>query len=74
MAGQVDVYYWSLDNVTTLCTDQCFNETSSWAGDVGDACGGQTFTVSGALVPVDSVAMRYIEGLNLACLTSESVL
>jgi hypothetical protein len=74
MAGQIDNYFWSVENVTSLCTSDCVDDTSTWVGNVGDACVGQTFSVGGKLVPVDSVALRYVEGITMACLKSEYVL
>jgi hypothetical protein len=69
MTGQVDQYYWSLDNVTALCVRQCLDDSSNWVVKVESACEGQTFNVAGKLVPVDSVAGRYNEGVAMACST-----
>lgn len=71
MAGQLDNYYWSEENITSLCTSDCVDDSSTWVGQVGDACIGQTFNVGGRLVPVDSVALRYVEGITMACLKSK---
>lgn len=73
MTGQVDQYYWSLDNVTTLCVRECLDDSSAWVTNVESACTGQTFNVAGKLVPVDSVAGRFNEGVVLACSTPELV-
>lgn len=71
MAGQLDMYYWSEDNLTALCTESCLSDSSSWVGNVGDACVGQTYNVGGKLAPVDTVALRYVEGVTMACLLSK---
>ncbi|TGJ83729.1 hypothetical protein E0Z10_g5023 [Xylaria hypoxylon] len=73
MAGQIDNYFWSMENITSLCTSACVDDSSTWVGSVGDACGGQTFSVGGKLVPVDSVALRYVEGITMACLKSDDL-
>ncbi|KAI1109681.1 hypothetical protein F5Y14DRAFT_444510 [Nemania sp. NC0429] len=73
MAGQPDNYYWSEENVTSLCTSDCVDDSSTWVGQVGDACVGQTFNVGGKLVPVDSVALRYVEGITMTCLKSNDL-
>ncbi|KAI1458827.1 hypothetical protein F4805DRAFT_114666 [Annulohypoxylon moriforme] len=72
MAGQIDKYYWSKENITTLCTDDCIDDSSTWVENVGDACVGQTYNVASKLAPVDSVAVRYVEGITMACLKSDS--
>ncbi|KAI2464655.1 hypothetical protein F4781DRAFT_436189 [Annulohypoxylon bovei var. microspora] len=73
MAGQIDQYYWSEDNITALCTPDCVDDSSTWVGNVGDACVGQTYNVAGKLAPVDSVALRYVEGITMACLKSDTL-
>ncbi len=73
MAGQIDNYYWSEENITTLCTPSCIDNSSTWVGNVGDACVGQTYNVASKLVPVDSVALRFVEGITMACLKSEYI-
>lgn len=73
MAGQIDNYYWSEDNITALCTSSCIDDSSTWIGNVFNACTGQTYNAGGKLVDVDSVAVRYVEGITLACLKSEYV-
>ncbi|KAI0888396.1 uncharacterized protein GGS22DRAFT_155744 [Annulohypoxylon maeteangense] len=73
MAGQIDKYFWSIDNITTLCTDDCVDDSSTWVENVGDACVGQTYNVASKLVPVDSVAVRYVEGITMACLKSDTL-
>jgi hypothetical protein len=73
MTSQIDQYYWSLDNVTDLCVRQCLDDSSNWVTNVESVCDGQTFNVAGKLVPVDSVAGRYNEGVVLACSTPKSV-
>ncbi|KFY96630.1 hypothetical protein V500_02364 [Pseudogymnoascus sp. VKM F-4518 (FW-2643)] len=73
MAGQIDNYYWSKDNITTLCTPTCIDNSSTWVSNVGDACIGQTYNAASKLVPVDSVALRYVEGITMACLKSDNL-
>ncbi|KAL8826183.1 MAG: hypothetical protein Q9191_003961 [Dirinaria sp. TL-2023a] len=69
MTGQVDLYYWVQDNLTQLCADSCIQSSSNWLQTVQDACGGQTITIDGKMVPTESVAIRYADGIGLACLT-----
>lgn len=71
MTGQIDQYYWSLDNVTALCARNCLDDSSTWVTKVESVCEGQTFNVAGKLVPVHSVAARYNEGVTIACSTPE---
>jgi len=71
MAGQTDKYFWSEDNLTSGCTESCLSNSSTWVGNVGDACEGETYNVGGKLAPVDTVALRFVEGVTMACLLSE---
>lgn len=70
MAGQVDLYYWDQDNLTALCTPSCLQSSSDWLQGVYDSCNGQTITIDSKMVPVESVAVRYSDGIGLACLTA----
>lgn len=69
MTGQVDLYYWEQDNLTNLCTDSCINSASDWLQGVYDTCSGQTMNIASKMVPTESVAIRYGDGIGLACLT-----
>lgn len=69
MAGQVDLYYWVQDNITALCTPSCIQSSSDWLEDVYSVCDGQSITVDSKMIPVESVAIRYADGIGLACLT-----
>lgn len=69
MAGQVDLYYWVLDNITDLCTPSCVQSSSDWLEDIYSICDGQSITLDSKMVPVESVAIRYADGFGLACLT-----
>lgn len=69
MAGQVDLYYWEQDNITDLCTPSCLASSSDWLGNIYDTCDGQTITIDSKMVPAESVAIRYSDGIGLACLT-----
>ncbi|SMR55634.1 unnamed protein product [Zymoseptoria tritici ST99CH_1E4] len=68
MAGDVDSYFWSVSNVTQLCTDVCIRDASDWVVKVEESCEDQTYTISGKLVPVDVIPSQFNEGLNFACL------
>ena len=69
MAGQVDLYYWEQDNLTDLCSPSCLQSSSDWLNNVYNTCDGQTITIDSKMVPVESVAIRYSDGIGLACLT-----
>ncbi|KJY00260.1 LysM domain-containing protein [Zymoseptoria brevis] len=68
MASDFDDYYWTVDNVTTLCTLPCLLQTSAWYDNVEIACEGEVYPVSGKLVPVDLVPGEFNEGINMVCL------
>lgn len=70
MTSDVDNYWWEEDNVTTLCTTQCWSAVDAWDQDVQARCDDQTLVAYGKLVPADSVSGRYYDGLHMACLTN----
>ena len=70
MVGQVDNFWWEDDNVTALCSGNCSSQTSLWNFNVAYDCFGQTLSVGGKLVPADTVSGRYMDGMNIACLSS----
>lgn len=69
MAGQVDLYYWAQDNLTDLCTSSCLQSSSDWLENIYNTCDGQTIVIDSKMVPVESVAIRYSDGIGLTCLT-----
>ena len=71
MTGQVDLYFWDQENLTDLCTGSCIQSASDWLEAVYGSCNGQTFTIDSKMVPTESVAIRYSDGLGTACLTDK---
>lgn len=70
MTSDVDNYWWEEDNVTMLCTTECWSTVDRWDQDVQARCDDQTLVAYGKLVPADSVSGRYYYGLHIACLTN----
>jgi hypothetical protein len=73
MVGDFDNYWWEDDNVTTLCGGSCQLDAATWIDSITNDCYDQYLTAYGKLVPAYSIADRFIDGLNVACLASESV-
>ncbi|KAK4555183.1 hypothetical protein LTR86_007479 [Recurvomyces mirabilis] len=74
MAGQIDLYFWENDNISTLCTSDCMTSATTWINSVYDNCDPtDAIYVDTKLVPVDTVAVRYTDGLGLACLTDQQI-
>jgi len=72
MAGQIDLYYWDGDKITSLCTSDCLQASSDWMATVYAACNPtDTIPVDGKLVPIETVGERYVDGVGLACLTDQ---
>ena len=69
MAGQVDLYHWGQDNLTDLCTPSCLASSSDWVENIHKACDSQDITTDSENVPASLVALRYSDGISLACLT-----
>ncbi|KAL9066912.1 MAG: hypothetical protein Q9161_007244 [Pseudevernia consocians] len=72
MSNLVDSYLWTTKNVTDLCTADCVQSTQRWWSDVQDRCAVDTIAAYGKMIPAESIAGRFSDGLNIACLRSGS--
>lgn len=70
MVVNLDMFWWENDNISDLCLGNCSVAATMWALDVQSACDGEYFSAYGKLIPADSVAARFVDGLNTACLYS----
>lgn len=68
----VDDHWWEIDNLTGLCTPGCTDSAQVWNTDVTLACLDDDLVVQGSLVPAATVAGRFWDGLQVACLQSTS--
>ncbi|KAL1962644.1 hypothetical protein VTN77DRAFT_9278 [Rasamsonia byssochlamydoides] len=68
----VDYYFWTTDNVTTLCTSECQTSATSWNQLVVESCANQTIFYNNKAIPADTISGRQVEGLNLACMMSSN--
>ncbi|KAG5205138.1 LysM domain-containing protein [Trichophyton interdigitale] len=59
---------WSMDDLTTLCTDGCSKSLSTWLDAVEQKCEGEEVTINGLVVDPKAFPMKYISGYDLACL------
>lgn len=62
------VVAWSMDDLTTLCTDGCSKSLSTWLDAVEQKCEGEEVTINGLFVDPKAFPMKYISGYDLACL------
>ena len=69
-AVNADDYFWSEQNLTTLCTSDCATAVNTWEQNVALACVDDDLVTYGVLVPAFSVAGRYQDGYGAACLQS----
>ncbi|KAF2036026.1 hypothetical protein EK21DRAFT_83752 [Setomelanomma holmii] len=70
MVVNYDMFWWEQDNVTDLCLGNCSVAAALWYNNVMSACDGQWLNSYGKWIPADSVAGRYVDGINTACLSS----
>ncbi|KAJ8124182.1 hypothetical protein ONZ43_g37 [Nemania bipapillata] len=53
-----------------LCTDDCLQSSSQWFDAIyADCADTDTIAIDKKLVPADSIAIRYSDGIGLACMT-----
>jgi hypothetical protein len=71
MVGTVDNYYWEQDNLTTLCTAECFAAVQDWNDDVNTNCYYDSLVAYNKVVDAASVAGRTLDGMNIACLSNQ---
>ena len=72
MSSTVDSYHWTTEDVTNLCTTSCIASAKIWWSDVQDRCEWDTLTAYGKMIPAESVAGRFFDGLSITCLQSNS--
>lgn len=72
MSNTVDSYLWTTENVTDLCTPACVTSTAEWWSDVQDRCTMENIAAYGKMIPAESIAGRYFDGLSIACLQPSS--
>ncbi|KAI1880137.1 hypothetical protein JX265_001758 [Neoarthrinium moseri] len=72
MTASLENYWWTDDNLTALCGNNCSLSVTNWNMDSAAACDEQYFTAYGKLVPIWTVTERYVESLGVACLESWS--
>lgn len=72
MSNTVDSYLWTTENVTDLCTPACVTSTAKWWSDVQDRCTMDNIVVYGKIIPAESIAGRFFDGLGIACLQPSS--
>ena len=72
MSNTVDSYLWTAENLTDLCTTDCIKSTSNWWSHVQDRCAMDTIVAFGKMIPADSIAGRFNEGMKIACLQPSS--
>ncbi|KAI3319768.1 hypothetical protein HD806DRAFT_547669 [Xylariaceae sp. AK1471] len=68
LTSEFDNYWWQDDNVTALCTGNCSTAASEWLDNLGDDCYKEYITEYGRSLPVSSVPLRYVDGMNIICL------
>lgn len=63
--------YWTADNLTALCTENCRQSLSSWLELVDAVCGVDPIVDEGIIKMASSIPLAYREGFDLVCLRSE---
>ncbi|KAI0124099.1 hypothetical protein BJ170DRAFT_697065 [Xylariales sp. AK1849] len=72
MVGDFENFWWEEDNVTALCVGNCSQAASSWGFDLYDACYEEYVSAYGKKIPASSIGDRFNDGLNIACMPSNS--
>ncbi|KAK1996885.1 hypothetical protein LX36DRAFT_99339 [Colletotrichum falcatum] len=72
MAMSFENYWWTDDNLTSVCDSGCAQAVGYWNHNASKPCYEQTFTAYGKLVPIWTVTERIVDSLRFACLESES--
>ncbi|KAH7077185.1 peptidoglycan-binding protein [Paraphoma chrysanthemicola] len=72
MAGNADGFFWSDENATALCTSACQSSAASWWYTCADACANDQLKAYGKIYPVQTVPGRFLDGLNMVCVTANT--
>ena len=70
MASQFENYWWEVDNVTELCGGNCSLGADEWSKNVNTICDDQYYSSYGKMIPATSIAGRFLDGIDIACLYS----
>lgn len=68
----VDGLWWTREDTSALCSSGCITSAHSWQESVGEQCAGEFLIQRDKLVEAETLAGRFVEGLDLACLQSSS--
>ncbi|KAF9874723.1 LysM domain-containing protein [Colletotrichum karsti] len=64
----VDDIYWTEQDAATLCVPDCTSSARSWTEAVSSACSGDWLVVGDRAVPAETLSLRFVEGMEIACL------
>ncbi|EUC34225.1 carbohydrate-binding module family 50 protein [Bipolaris victoriae FI3] len=70
--SNVDNIYWSSSNASDLCTTRCIESSRKWVDEVGGSCDGEFLRSGDREVDAETLATRFVAGLDIACLKSSS--
>ncbi|KAK1579648.1 LysM domain-containing protein [Colletotrichum navitas] len=65
---KVDDVYWTEQDVSTLCVPDCQADARTWTETVASACSEDWLVVGDRAVPAETLSLRFVEGLEMACL------
>ncbi|PGH13447.1 hypothetical protein AJ80_06316 [Polytolypa hystricis UAMH7299] len=67
-AHGVDDEYWFVDDITSLCTNECRDSLSAWLSTVDYECANEVLTMDDRPIEPKSFPLRYMAGFEIACL------
>jgi hypothetical protein len=70
MSQVVDNFWLEADNLTVLCTADCFKAVEAWDADVENRCYFDSLVAYNKIVSASSVSGRHSEGFHIVHLTS----
>ncbi|KAH7317112.1 hypothetical protein B0I35DRAFT_337390, partial [Stachybotrys elegans] len=69
---KIDDVYWTEKDVGALCVPNCISKARDWSKAVQVACRDDWMTAGERAVPAESLSLRFLEGLEMACMRSKS--
>ncbi|KAL1959841.1 hypothetical protein VTO42DRAFT_986 [Malbranchea cinnamomea] len=60
--------YWTVDDITTLCTTECADSLSNWLSSVEKRCASENIAVNNFFLDPRTFPWQYAAGYNLVCL------
>ncbi|KAK5654287.1 hypothetical protein OQA88_7464 [Cercophora sp. LCS_1] len=68
LSGGADIHFWTLPEVSNLCTSTCISSLNSWQSNVETVCDEETTIQAGVIVKAKALPMSFTYNVGLVCM------